>query len=137
ERVLSDAILRIKPRFAHLIASREKNHEYRKYRLHDTTVRLWLYEIEPTCAITYVIRTSRPKLPGQVRDPSGVGNDDFDAGKKVSTHGYPILGLWKLKNPLTPEAWYERFKIPMPEGHCYAPRILVECENIEDMEEIF
>lgn len=54
ERVFTDTILCIKPEFSQLIASREKNHEYRNYQLRSTVVRLWFYETAPTSAITYV-----------------------------------------------------------------------------------
>jgi len=39
------------------------------------------------------------RIPGQVRDLSGVGNDDFDRGLKQSKFGYPELGLYRLKDP--------------------------------------
>ena len=54
--------------------------------------------------------TSRPQTPGQVQDPTGVGNDDFDDGLKKSEFGYPVLGLYKLKEPLKAarrETWTE------------------------------
>ena len=54
ERVYTDAILCINPEFSQLIESREKNHEYRVYKLRPTVVRLWLYETAPTLAITSV-----------------------------------------------------------------------------------
>ncbi|KAH6985464.1 hypothetical protein EDB80DRAFT_873045 [Ilyonectria destructans] len=43
DRVLTDALLSIKPVRLANIASRQKNHEYRKYRLRDGVTRLWLY----------------------------------------------------------------------------------------------
>ncbi len=52
DRVLTDVLLSIKPEFTKLISERKKNHEYRKYKLQDTVVRLWLYETAPTSAIT-------------------------------------------------------------------------------------
>lgn len=54
ERAYTDVILTIKPFFADLIRKREKNHEFRRYRLRAAVKRLWLYESTPTCAITYV-----------------------------------------------------------------------------------
>ena len=44
DRVLSDVLLSIKPVHLANIVSRQKNHEYRKYRLQDGVSRLWLYE---------------------------------------------------------------------------------------------
>ncbi|KAJ3526908.1 hypothetical protein NM688_g8199 [Phlebia brevispora] len=136
-RAYTDTILTIKPEFAGLIAKREKNHEFRKYELRETVKRLWLYETAPTSAITYVMETSRPKVPGQVKDPSGIGNDDFDKGLKKSKFGYPVVALYKLKTPLKPEEMKERFGIAPLQGYCYAPTKLVEEVKLEDMIKVF
>lgn len=137
DRVYTDAVLTIKPEFMELIAKREKNHEYRKYELRDTVERIWLYVIAPVSAITHVITTSRPKKPGEVNDPSGVGNDDFDNGLKLSKFGYPVLGLHKLNPPLGPSDLKARFEIAPPQGYYYATKKLVEEVKLEDMEKLF
>lgn len=43
-RVWSDVLLSIKHAQLADIVNRQKNHEYRKYRLRDGVTRLWLYE---------------------------------------------------------------------------------------------
>jgi hypothetical protein len=43
-RSSTDVLLAIKQQHLANIISREKNHEYRKYRLKDGVSRLWLYE---------------------------------------------------------------------------------------------
>jgi hypothetical protein len=56
-RVDTDVLLAIKPEHLANIISREKNHEYRKYRLKDGVSRLWLYETGSgggRSSITYV-----------------------------------------------------------------------------------
>jgi len=53
ERIYTDAILSIKPEFIELIAAREKNHEYRGYKMRDTVIQIWLYTTTPISAITY------------------------------------------------------------------------------------
>jgi hypothetical protein len=83
----TDAILPIKPEFMELIVSGQKNYEYRKY-LMDGVIRIWLYEIAPISAITHMMETSNPKTPGEVQDPTGIGNDDFDKGLKKSGQMY-------------------------------------------------
>lgn len=55
----------------------------------------------PISAIQYVARISRGKAPGGVPEDGGLGNADFNAGKKQSNFGYEILALWKLEQPLT------------------------------------
>jgi hypothetical protein len=32
--------------------------------------------------------------------PFGIGNDDFNAGRKESKYGYPVLGLYELAEPV-------------------------------------
>jgi hypothetical protein len=80
--------------------------------------------------------TSHPKTPGQVCDPSGVGNDDFDRGLTKSKFGYPVLGLYRLNNPLKPEAMM-KFDIKPPQGLVYAPKSLVDNVSLADMEKLF
>lgn len=80
--------------------------------------------------------TSRPKTPGQVKDPSGVGNDDFDAGLKKSKFGYPVLGLYRLKTPLKPAVMKE-YEILPPQGLVYATKTLVDGIPLAEMEKLF
>ncbi|KAF9037894.1 hypothetical protein BDZ89DRAFT_1100482 [Hymenopellis radicata] len=133
----SDVLLCIKPEFATLIREGKKNHEYRKYKLRDTVQRLWLYETAPVSAIRYVMQTARPKVPGEVNDPTGVGNDDFDAGKKQSKYGYPVRALWELKKPIKMNDMRTRFKINPPQGFMFVPEQMVQEEKLEDMTKLF
>ncbi|PIL33787.1 hypothetical protein GSI_04412 [Ganoderma sinense ZZ0214-1] len=137
DRSLEDVILCIKPEFTKLIAERRKNHEYRKYKLKDSVTHLWLYETAPTSAITYVMTTTTPKVPGEVNDPTGVGNDDFDQGLKESKYGYPVVELFRLKTPLTTSQLKERFDIATPQGWRYATRKLVEELPLTEMKRVF
>ena len=41
--------------------------------------------------------TTTPKVPGEVNDPTGVGNDDFDQGLKESKFGYPVVESSSLR----------------------------------------
>ena len=56
--MLTDVLLSIKPVHLANIVSRQKNHEYRKYRLRDEATRLWFYETseggQGRAAVTYV-----------------------------------------------------------------------------------
>ena len=92
----TDIVLAIKPEFVEAIRTQEKNYEYRKYEIKPTVTRFWLYETEPINAIRYVINVGPVKTPGQVQDPSGLGNDDFDKGLKESKYGFPILEMRQL-----------------------------------------
>jgi len=80
--------------------------------------------------------TSYPKTPGQVRDPNGIGNDDFDNGKKVSKFGYPVLSLYKLKTPLKLEVMKD-YGVSPPQGCVYTPKKMVDEIRLEEMEKLF
>ncbi|KAK6225839.1 hypothetical protein QIS74_01886 [Colletotrichum tabaci] len=108
DRVTTDVLLAIKPVHLANIITRQKNHEYRKYRLRDEVTRLWLYETrdggEGRSSITHiaVIPASVRRTPGTVpTEPFGIGNDDFNAGRKQSKYGYPLLELYELIRPVT------------------------------------
>ena len=83
------------------------------------------------------MQTSTPKKPGEVQDPSGVGNDDFDAGKKVSKFGYPVLALYELKTPLNIEEMKNTYDIPPLQIYFYAPFKLFEAIKFDDMINVF
>ncbi|CZR44156.1 uncharacterized protein FPRO_13937 [Fusarium proliferatum ET1] len=106
-RVETDVLLAIKPEHLANIISREKNHEYRNYRLKDGVLRLWLYETgsgggRSSSTHIAVIRPSTRHEPGSVPiEPFGIDNEDFNAGRKESKYGYPILELYELMNPVT------------------------------------
>ncbi|KAF2966466.1 hypothetical protein GQX73_g7119 [Xylaria multiplex] len=107
DRVETDVLLSIKSVHLANIISQKKNHEYRKYRLRDGVKRLWFYETADEggkSAITHVavIPDSVRHTPGSVpAEPFGIGNEDFNAGRKVSKYGYPILELYELVRPVT------------------------------------
>ncbi|KAK4139815.1 uncharacterized protein C8A04DRAFT_15536, partial [Dichotomopilus funicola] len=114
--LVTDVLLAIKPEHLTNIARQKKNHEYRKYRLRDGVERLWLYETgggNGRSAITYadnksslnrhiaVIPADVRRTPGEVpAEPFGIGNDDFNSGRKQSKYGYPILELYELVKPV-------------------------------------
>ncbi|GAM91558.1 hypothetical protein ANO11243_096100 [Dothideomycetidae sp. 11243] len=133
DRVHTDVILSIKPRFVELIVSGEKNHEYRKYKLRDSVVRLWLYETAPSSRIRYVVKTTTPKTQGQVKDPSGIGNDDFDAGLKPAKYGYPVLDIYELPSALTAAILRRECDVSPPQRYCFVPESLFEAMAVTDL----
>ena len=90
----------INPEHISNIASGTKNHEYRKYLLPSSIQRVWFYTTAPISEIAFIARISGGKTPGQVPENGGIGNEDFNAGRKVSSYGYEILELWRLKEPI-------------------------------------
>ncbi|KAM4060757.1 hypothetical protein HRG_001707 [Hirsutella rhossiliensis] len=118
DRVLTDVLIAIKPVHLANVVSREKNHEYRKYRLRDGVTRLWLYETgdggKGRASITHiaVIPATVRHTPGTVpTEPFGIGNDDFNAGLKQSKYGYPVLELHELVCPVTLAEMKDRWQM--------------------------
>ncbi|KXN88613.1 hypothetical protein AN958_06877 [Leucoagaricus sp. SymC.cos] len=132
----TDVCLGIKSEFASLIREGTKNHEYRRYKLRDTVKRLWLYEVTPVMAITTVIEVTKAKVPGEIQDPTGIGNDDFDAGKKVSKYGYGVKAVWKLKVPIKASEMRSRFGLAPPQSFIYMTEKVLEEVKLEDQEKL-
>lgn len=80
--------------------------------------------------------TDRPKQPGEVKDPTGAGNDDFDNGLMESKFGYPALGLYRLTKTLNTEEM-KKYGISGLQGYCYATISIVEAFPIAEMEKVF
>ncbi|KAL2841160.1 hypothetical protein BJY01DRAFT_257158 [Aspergillus pseudoustus] len=122
-----DILMSIKPEHMRNIAAGTKNHEYRRYLLPSSVRRIWLYTTAPASRIEYVARISRGKTPGQVVEDGGLGNEDFNAGRKVSKFAYEILELWRLREPISlKEAVEKGFLKGAPQKYCWAPVALLE-----------
>lgn len=98
-----DLILSIHPRHVANIVSRVKNHEFRNYLLPVSVKRLWIYETSPASAVRYVATISHGKRPGEIREPGGLRNDEFDRGDLEGRvkYAYEILKLEELDEPYT------------------------------------
>ncbi|CAG9941004.1 unnamed protein product [Clonostachys rosea f. rosea IK726] len=73
-------IISIHPKYVANIVSREKNHEFRNYLLPASVKRLWIYETSPLSSIRYIATISQGKRPGEICNPDGLENDEFDRG---------------------------------------------------------
>ncbi|GFF41869.1 hypothetical protein IFM46972_06685 [Aspergillus udagawae] len=121
-----DILMSIKPEHMSNIAAGRKNHEYRGYLLPSSVRRLWLYTTAPISRIEYVARISRGKTRGEVAEDGGIGNADFNAGRKVSKYAYEILELWKLREPISlASAISSGFLKGPPQKYCWAPVALL------------
>lgn len=117
----TDILMSIKPDHMGNIASGAKNHEYRGYLLPQRVRRIWFYTTVPIKQIVYVARISPGKIPGEVPENGGIGNEDFNAGRKKSKYGYEIIKLWRLKEPISLEkAKLEGFLKGPPQKYCWA-----------------
>lgn len=123
----------IKPDHMDNIASGVKNHEYRGYLLPEKINRIWFYTTLPVQKIAYVARISPGKVPGEVPNDGGVGNADFNEGKKKSKYGYEIIKLWKLKQAISLEkAISEGFLKGTPQKYCWVPVSFLEQHPLDE-----
>lgn len=131
----ADILMSVRPEHIVNIAAGRKNHEYRKYLLPAVVQRVWFYTTAPVSAVQYVAQVGGGRAPGQVPDDGGLGNADFNAGRKVSKFGYEIVRLWKLNAPLSLASARVRgiLKQP-PQKYQFAPRELVEAWPLRDMQ---
>ncbi|PGH06875.1 hypothetical protein GX51_02120 [Blastomyces parvus] len=132
-----DIFMSIKPEHIDNIATRAKNHEYRRYLLPSSVRRIWFYTTRPVSRIEYVAHISRGKVPGQVPEDGGIGNADFNAGKKVSKYAYEILDLWRLRQPISlNQAISNGFLKGPPQKYCWVPVALLDSCPMEEQEHI-
>ena len=137
DELVSDVVVYIRPEFVPLIYNRTKNHEFRKYEFDSSVKRLWLFETGLQGAITTVIEIGSAQRPGDIQDPSGFGNDMFDAGLKGCKFAYRILGAYKLTTPITRQIAALQYGFTFPESHFNAPAWLTDGFPFAEMERLF
>ncbi|KAB8241132.1 hypothetical protein BDV35DRAFT_385227 [Aspergillus flavus] len=101
----NDIFMSIKPEHMHNIATGRSSH----------------------LVLHVVTRISHGKVPGEVPENGGIGNEDFNAGEKVSKYGYEILDLWKLREGISLESAISKgFLKGAPQKYCWVPVALLE-----------
>lgn len=136
--VVTDVYLSIKPEHISNIALRLKNHDYRRYLLPKSVQRIWFYTTAPISSIHYIARISSGRVPGQVPEDGGIGNADFNAGKKVSKYGYEILELWELDPPISlQQAKAKGYLKAPPQRFCRVPQVVIDDFLPERQKNIF
>lgn len=138
--VKTDIIIAIHPKHVLNIVSRVKDHEYRNYLIPSSVRRIWIYETSPTSAIKYVAQISPGKRPGQVTNPLGLLNTEFNEGKleHSSKYAYEILDLqaipdpWTLQN-LKDKGWLNG----PPQKYCYVKESMIAAFRDMTMTKVF
>ncbi|KAJ5374196.1 hypothetical protein N7517_006202 [Penicillium concentricum] len=133
----SDIFMSIKPEHMRNIASGAKNHEYRGYLLPPSVRRIWFYTTSPVKRLEYVARISAGKPPGNVPNDDGIGNADFNAGKKKSKYGYEIISLWMLKESISLErAISTNILKGAPQKYCWVPVSLIRSRPLDEQHRV-
>lgn len=136
----SDIIISIHPQHVANIVNCVKNHEFRKYLLPAEVRRLWIYETSPASAIKYIATISAGKRPGEIRDPSGLRNDDFDDGRLEHRvkYAYEIQSLEELATPISlgdlkRNGWLNG----PPRKYCYVERSMSQALSVAPTNLVF
>jgi predicted transcriptional regulator len=132
-----DIFMSIKPEHINNIAAGTKNHEYRRYLLSSSIRRIWFYTTAPVSQIQYVASISRGKVAGEVPEDGGIGNADFNAGKKESKYAYEIRELWRLKEPLSLKfAISKGFLNGPPQKYCWVSLAFLKSYPLDTQDRI-
>ena len=84
-----------------------KTHEFRKYQLDSSVLRIWFYRTAPHSSIEYicVILPAKTRNPGDpALEEDGLGNKEFNTRDKAwegYDYAYEIMAVYKLDNPIT------------------------------------
>ena len=124
----TDIIIAIHPKHVINIVCRAKNHEFRKYLLPSTVQRLWIYETSPISAIKYVAQISQAKRPGEILDPQGLRNSEFNEGRfeHLVKFAYEIQALFLTEHPWTLQDLKDNGWLNgPPQKYCYVKKSML------------
>lgn len=124
-----EIIYSLKPKFIDLIIRKEKNHEFRNLKPKFWPQKLWFYITAPECKLMYVADVDLPIMQPYKIEVQGVGNLEFNEGEKFAKFAYPILHLYKIKQPLDLKTLKEKFNFSAPQGFVYLskyPKLFAE-----------
>ncbi|KAI0553825.1 hypothetical protein F4679DRAFT_528256 [Xylaria curta] len=122
----SDIMVSLHPEHIAKIVDRTKNHEFRVWKIPQQVSRIWIYITRPECELKYMCRFGEAKLPGEIEDDKGVGNIEFNQGKKSAKFAYEVLQVYELNNPVSLDEMKRKgwVKGP-PQKYTYIPPAVV------------
>lgn len=116
---MSEIVISIKPKYVNLIVNKIKNYEFRGYIPNKGVSRLWVYSTYPEKKIQYVIDVDYIISYPDTIDKNGIGNTDFNNGKKDNAHAYHIKHLYELSSPLNLDVLRKTFNFTAPQRFFY------------------
>ncbi len=94
----------------------------------------------PDQTLRYIATISHGKRPGEIQPALldvGMGNADFNAGKKDEGFAYEIEELYELKEPLSLKAMQERYEATFPQRFSYVMDNMIQDIVLEDQIRLF
>lgn len=122
-----EIFLSIKPKFAELIANRQKTHEFRKYQPIQPIKKIFFYITRPECILKYIAEVGEPINHPNKIEGGGIGNDEFNNGLKKSRFTFPILHLYELTEGVSLETLRDKYGFSPPQRFIYGdkfPRLM-------------
>jgi hypothetical protein len=100
---------------------------------------MWFYTSAPAQSLKYVAEISRGKRPGEVDvEDQGLGNVEFNAGRKESKFGYEILHLYELREPLSLDKLRRRgFARAAPQKYQWVSNEMLNAIEIDEQKKLF
>lgn len=122
----SDIMVSLHPEHIARIVDRTKNHEFRAWKIPQEVSRIWVYITRPESELRYMCLFSEPKTPGEIEDEKGIGNLEFNQGKKAAKFAYEILQVYELNNPVSLEEMKKKGWVAgAPQKYTYIPPAVV------------
>ncbi|KAJ8128338.1 hypothetical protein O1611_g5297 [Lasiodiplodia mahajangana] len=122
----SDIMVSLHPEHIARIVDRTKNHEFRAWKIPQQVSRIWVYITRPESQLRYMCLFGEPKTPGEVEDEKGIGNIEFNQGKKAAKFAYEILQVYELNNPVSLDEMKKKGWVAgAPQKYTYIPPAVV------------
>ncbi|KAJ7655221.1 hypothetical protein DFH06DRAFT_1201943 [Mycena polygramma] len=127
-----DAIIPMTDNYMQNIVCKEKNYEFRRYRISPSVQRIWFYLNAPLSHIAYIceIDPARTRNAGDPPLPEdGLGNTEFNSERggdwERCDYAYRIRSVWRIKIPISLKAMKEQYGLKgAPRGLVYVPELL-------------
>ncbi|KAK8034620.1 hypothetical protein PG993_009615 [Apiospora rasikravindrae] len=121
----SDIIVSIYGEHVKRMVERTKTHEFRSWKMPESVHRVWVYITKPASELRYMFLMGPPKTRGEI-DDDGIGNAEFNAGKKkAATYAYEVLQIYELNNPVSLETMKQYGWPTAPQKYAYVPPAIV------------
>ncbi|KAJ6494717.1 hypothetical protein C8R47DRAFT_1184844 [Mycena vitilis] len=137
-----DVILPMTDNYMQDIVRKEKNYEFRRYRIAASVQRIWFYLNAPFSHIAYIceIDPARTRNPG---DPpiteEGIGNAEFNTERggewERYDYAYRVRSVWRIRAPITLQTMREKYGLKgAPRGLVYVPPLMASDIAWEEQE---
>ncbi|KAI0112433.1 hypothetical protein GGR51DRAFT_39782 [Nemania sp. FL0031] len=122
----SDIMVSLHPEHIARIVDRTKNHEFRAWKIPQQVSRIWVYITRPESHLRYMCLFGEPKTPGEIQDEKGIGNIEFNQGKKAAKFAYEVLQVYELNNPVSLDEMKKKGWVAgAPQKYTYIPPAVV------------